>query len=510
MAKRLLFLLTCLFGLQAWGQTPQHYYHLPTNSGVNNLFFNTAVSSKFLFIYTQAEISNMVNPVTGPLPIDTLWFRSNTAVAMNITNLTITLGHTTQTTPAANFASNFNSGAPVVVLNSANYTYNCLAGAFNNPADRWSALPITSFTYNFTDNLAVLVEFSTCSFPTPFYTDNGGTPITQYALSNGASLADGTTFRPMFGISSGSCTAPSIDLGQDASICPGDTLELDAFVPNGTYNWSTGATSPTLTVNSAGTYFVEVDSAGCTASDTIVISALPLPEPRLGPDTALCPGDTLVLFADSANAFPGATYLWSDGTMDSIFIVRDSGQIRVQVDWNGCPGSDSIQIEFKANPTVDLGPDTTVCPVEPTEFEVSLPGATYLWQDGSTTPVFSAADTGRYYVTLELEGCIASDTVRLFDIYCEVELEMPNVFTPNGDGINDNMIPVKARGMDFGTLWIYDRWGREVFTTDDFFTGWNGQLAGTRAKPGVYFWILDAVDGNGEQQVLKGTVTLLE
>src|SRR6185295_5253302 len=131
MKKKFVFLVIMLSVVHGNGQTPQHYFHTPSTAGVNNIGFNDGVSKKFLFIYTQSEMTSMVQPVTSAIAIDTIFFRSNTAYNIAITDFKITVGHTTLSAPVATFSSTFDVGVPQVVLNSTSYNWNCLAGTWN-------------------------------------------------------------------------------------------------------------------------------------------------------------------------------------------------------------------------------------------------------------------------------------------------------------------------------------------------------------------------------------------
>lgn len=71
------------------------------------------------------------------------------------------------------------------------------------------------------------------------------------------------------------------------------------------------------------------------------------------------------------------------------------------------------------------------------------------------------------------------------------EFKMPNVFTPNNDGVNDVFKPVVYKGMKTGKLTILNRWGAVLFETDDFTQGWNGMYKNTPVSEGVYFWTVE-------------------
>lgn len=138
---------------------------------------------------------------------------------------------------------------------------------------------------------------------------------------------------------------PLIDLGNDTSFCAGNVL--DAGNPGASFLWSTGATTQVLPVTASDVYYVTVtDGTGCTGSDTIAVTAYPLPVIDLGPDTLSAANGTIVTL-DAGN--PGASYLWSDGGTTQTHNVINTGSYSVIVtDDNGCSASDSIYIIFNA------------------------------------------------------------------------------------------------------------------------------------------------------------------
>ena len=94
--------------------------------------------------------------------------------------------------------------------------------------------------------------------------------------------------------------APIVNIGNDTTLCTGHTLTLNATALNSTYLWSTGATTPTITVNSSGTYKVQVNN-GCTVKDSIVVSVTAPAAFNLGNDTIYCGNFSRVLTTGNAN-----------------------------------------------------------------------------------------------------------------------------------------------------------------------------------------------------------------
>lgn len=202
---------------------------------------------------------------------------------------------------------------------------------------------------------------------------------------------------------------PPVDLGPDVTLCQGESLILDAGVAGGSYLWQDGSTGPGYVVNGPGSYSVTVTANNCSASDQITVNYNPLPPVDLGPDVTLCTGETLVLDVTT----PGATYAWQNGSTGPTFTVTGPGQYSVSVTVGGCTSSDAIQVGQAPLPVVDLGSDQTLCAGQSVLLNATLPGATYLWQDGSTGPIFNANTSGTYSVTVTLGGCSASDAVDL-------------------------------------------------------------------------------------------------
>lgn len=235
--------------------------------------------------------------------------------------------------------------------------------------------------------------------PTHTVTNAGHYSVVVTALNCSNSDAVNISYNPL----------PIVDLGNDTLLCAGSTLVLNAFSPGYSYLWQNGSTASSFTVNQAGTYWVEVERNNCTARDTIQVGYLPMPTVFLGPDTTICAGATVVLDATVANA----TYLWENGSTAPVRSVSAAGTFSVAVDLNGCVALDAIQVAVNPLPTVDLGPDQTLCPGAAATLDATTAGATYLWSNGSTAPTLSTSVPGSYHAIVTVGGCAGSDTVSL-------------------------------------------------------------------------------------------------
>jgi gliding motility-associated-like protein len=203
--------------------------------------------------------------------------------------------------------------------------------------------------------------------------------------------------------------AVAVDLGPDTALCAGQALVLDPGVVGGTLLWSTGATTPAISVNADGTYWLQATTAeGCVSSDTIAVVFNALPVLAIA-DVEVCADETVVL--DAGNA--GSSYAWSTGaTAQLITIEGVPGTYAVTVTTpEGCAASDEVNVLFVTYPLVDLGPDAQRC--EQDTFRVSLPDEGYAiaWSTGASGTEAELTQSGELFVTVANGACVSRDTV---------------------------------------------------------------------------------------------------
>ncbi len=148
----------------------------------------------------------------------------------------------------------------------------------------------------------------------------------------------------------------------------------------------------------------------------------------------------------------------------------------------------------------------------------SIDAPTWEWNLGDGTidiTNFSTENTynnaGVYPISLHVEnqyGCKDSTTKDL-TVRSKSFHYLPNSFTPNGDGIND-LFMVQGEDLNFESLSVYDRWGKPVFYSEDILQAWDGTTNGIASKGGTYVWILRYIDKQDNNQVEKGSVTLIK
>ncbi len=94
----------------------------------------------------------------------------------------------------------------------------------------------------------------------------------------------------------------------------------------------------------------------------------------------------------------------------------------------------------------------------------------------------------------------------------DFEIHMPNVFTPNGDSLNDYFRPIVYEKVGDAVLTIYNRWGEKIFETVNVEKGWDGQYRDKQVPDGVYMWLLEYRDprnNDSQKEFMSGTVTII-
>ena len=240
----------------------------------------------------------------------------------------------------------------------------------------------------------------------------------------------------------------------------------------------------------------------------------------VGGDQVACTGKTIAL---SAQDLPGARYEWTGP--NNFFAAEQypvltgigpeqAGIYTVTGNISGCATYPATaMVTVLPLPEPDLGPDTVVCGDEQSPLLVLDPGAfaQYRWQNNALTPTFSVVQEGVYWVQVTDEhGCSATDSIAVHDV-CPTRYFIPNVFSPNDDGVNDYF---SIFGSDILALklTIYDRWGNLLFESTGPDARWDGTFRGKPLNPGVYLWVAringQLQDGTTFTKTEAGSVTL--
>ncbi len=257
-------------------------------------------------------------------------------------------------------------------------------------------------------------------------TATGGTSPLQFSINNGASFQSNNIFNNLDSAQyialikdANGCTVsdtvqltapptPVVFIGNDTTLCTNATLLLSApQVAGYQYLWQDNSTANSFKVATAGTYIVKVTNQfNCSATASVNVNFMPVPNFNLGVDTSLCNGKTILL--QPTVVLLQASYLWNTGATSFSIHTNNPGTYWLQVSNGGCAKRDSIIISSKPNPLINFGSDTTLCEGQTLLLDATNNNATYTWQDGSTGPTFNVNSAGTYSVDVAANGC---DTV---------------------------------------------------------------------------------------------------
>ncbi|HEY6062668.1 MAG TPA: gliding motility-associated C-terminal domain-containing protein [Chitinophagaceae bacterium] len=122
---------------------------------------------------------------------------------------------------------------------------------------------------------------------------------------------------------------------------------------------------------------------------------------------------------------------------------------------------------------------------------------------------FHAVDDVKYLIDIsDVHTCVTIDTMQML-VLKKPGFYLPTAFTPNGDGLNDEVQPYLIGMKGLISFSVFNRWGNLVFYTNIYGKKWNGKFQGVDQNPGVYVWILEFYDSNNKKVTEKGTITLI-
>ncbi|MCF8374222.1 MAG: CotH kinase family protein [Bacteroidales bacterium] len=297
---------------------------------------------------------------------------------------------------------------------------------------------------------------------------------------------------------------PKVYLGEDTVICEGTSIVLNAGNPGLSFQWQDGSQQQTYTVNAAGTYSVEVTNLGFTDVDSIVISTMTGPWVSLSDDTQICPNEIITLHAES----DAEEIVWQDGSIGVSYQANEPGFYWVEVANKCGTANDSMELYGGVGPEVNLGPDFIIEIGESQILDAEAPNSTYLWHDYSTSPYFTVTEPGIYWVIVTNSCGSKFDEVI---VRSEIEVIVPNAFSPNGDGINDEFFVI-ARGIypESFEILVFDRWGNMAFEGHSLYESWDGRINGQLIREtGVFTYILNYTRFDGEKVKQSGTILVL-
>jgi gliding motility-associated-like protein len=341
---------------------------------------------------------------------------------------------------------------------------------------------------------------------------------------------------------------------QDLEICTGETVTLSA-TEGGSYVWegpnisNPNAQTQTATLFENATFTVTVTlPEGCEGMDEINIEVLPYESEITSLEK--CLEETVILmgqqiteagfYCDTISNAIGCDSLicvevinynsQTENTReictgDSIIIegityFEEQTVCNTFTSLYGCDSTHCINIQLISEPFAEvITTEITVAPGEETQLEVTADFEIYEWLPTTGlsctdchNPIATVNEITEYIVTLtDGDGCTTQLLVLVTVLPpCDVNrLLIPNVFTPDGDGLNDRFGVVEFEGFEMvSSLKIFDRWGEKVYENSGADPYWDGMIDGKTGLSDVYIYILKIVCSDGEA-ILHGDVTLI-
>lgn len=322
---------------------------------------------------------------------------------------------------------------------------------------------------------------------------------------------------------------PVINPIPDTSICAGGAIVLQASGNNiATYSWSpsnelscSDCSSPVFSPSTTTTFIFTANADSlCSRSDTFQIAVIIPNSAAASPDTIICAGRQVQLFASGGNQyqwFPPSN-LNNPNIANPIANPTQTTTYSVIVSTPGCPAdSATVTIVVMPLPFVEAGPDVSIAYGESVNLGATGTGTNYNWSPTSTlnasnisNPVASPLTTTTYTVLVtDNYGCTAQDDVTIFVEQEPANIFFPNAFTPNGDGVNDFF---KGFGNNIKQYYlsVYNRWGEKVFETYNLQAGWDGTYKNEQQPVGVYVYYAEITWMNNVSEKYKGSLTLLK
>ncbi len=338
---------------------------------------------------------------------------------------------------------------------------------------------------------------------------------------------------------------PSVDIVPPSDItCDDETSILNASGSENGVNFAwatnsgsivTGADSAFLVVDGAGIYTLVITNPanGCTNTAIEVVedntnaptnALLTINNPPCSDGTGSILVDTVIggvgpfAYSVDGGAFQTSPFLTA--------LTEGSHDITVQSLENGCTYTTSGSIDIPAELQVFLPDDITIHLGDSTNF-VAVPSRaidSLFWSaedyledciQNCLGLEVGPLQTTTYTITvIDDNGCIAEDQI-VVRVENDINVFVPNIFTPNGDGENDILQIFAGKGVEkFNTFRVFNRWGEMVFTQDNFFPNdpgviWDGRFNGKQLNPGVFVFFLEVQFVDGSTKILKGDITLV-
>lgn len=315
---------------------------------------------------------------------------------------------------------------------------------------------------------------------------------------------------------------PNIILQDTLDVCFGDSTFL---TPNNINNaiWSpifnsndTILTSIWIKTDSNMTFFISSQNSCGRSTDSVKVLVFGYSGSAFG-DTTICKGDSTEIFAND-----GIEYSWNpinslsnaDSNWTYAYPLQNTNYKVIIKNIYGCEDTFDVAVNVSPIPIVNAGLDFWMEYGESLNLNGSTNVSNFYWESNSwiscntcLNPQINPEETTLYVLNVtDSVGCKNSDTV---EINIDGSIFVPNTFTPNADGNNDKF-EIKGENIKDFKLWIYNRWGEEIYRASEINAFWDGKYAGNKCKIDSYVWVIEFLDFNNNFKSINGHVNLIE
>lgn len=299
----------------------------------------------------------------------------------------------------------------------------------------------------------------------------------------------------------------TVSVHADTTVCFQEKLNISATPGYSSYLWNDGSNQPSKSVNKSEVLWVVGTNNDCKLTiDSFTINLINF-DLNIA-DRSICENEEIVLDA----TIPGATkYLWNNQSTEMTLPVNKNGHYWVEVSKEGCTKRKEINISPREF-SFDFGADQTLCKGDKLTLNATIDGATYLWQNGSANQSFEVTENGRYTLKITDGGCSAEDSVYINFVQCNNCIAIPNAFSPNADGKNDFFKPLLNCPVLQYSLLIVNRYGEQLFSTNNTNDIWNGTFNNQEQQIGVYYYLIKVKFDYpaSKEEVFKGDISLIK
>lgn len=303
---------------------------------------------------------------------------------------------------------------------------------------------------------------------------------------------------------------PQLSITSDTIVCPNVPFSASLQSDHKVVSWHDGKFiyNRTFTIADTSILWIKSSNVCGTSYDSVTVNVYPKLQLKINADSAVCPDVDFKLTAISNS---DSTINWFNTTTGfaTTANIKSAQWVWVTTESQCETKYDSVFIATYTPTTIDLGEDKEICD-NTIVLDAGIDGAKYVWQNEPSynKRTFTVTQPGVYKVAATRCQKTVTDSIIVYPPQ-DTGVYIPNAFTPNRDLLNDTFsVFIDGFAPQKYQLYIYSRWGTEVFRSENYLQNWDGTFKGQDAPDGVYLYMLNLLHCNRLKQ-FKGSITLL-